>query len=203
VRVEPGSECELRAVWQGRPIRIEIEEDGDGEVVLGTVNRRGQLCLLPAAGEVVEGAFVREPTEVVCVAVGPGVSLSTFAAYLDADRRTWESLPAPMRQRMVGRATREQRVLNVGHQSIASTCSLGPAHGRSVVDAIEAELRELLALATVLGEGAAPIEPRSSVAIDGVFVGGSSPPTPCAFCGTRYWVERSDPRCPSCGAPAS
>lgn len=189
-----GETCELRAIWRGHPISVELDPDGRGSLELGFVNRRGHFCLIGQEGETIEGDFRREPNETVNLAIATGISLQSSWRFLEDDRATFEGLPDATRAWAV-QLTRDHWGAGpiVRHQRVWVPCAVWPAPERSVASTLEDRLAAVAELADLLADGPAPVESRA---------GGSHERVACGYCETRFVLERADPRCPSCGAAA-
>lgn len=203
---EPYHQTTLESRWRmlvdGRPYEIEVDDDGDAEVRVRHLNRRGYFSIrkgdaqLPRAGA---GAW-GDPLDLIQQPVGDDLWLVARRCFMEDDVATWQGLPAPCQTR-VSQALQQGNLvqLHVNSPVIEAHASVAPVNGRSVPDQVRATLDLLAFVAETMSEGAELRPPRSSTVHGGQLVRPPAERVVCSYCGTEHFLD-VDPRCPSCGA---
>ena len=200
VRTNPDLlETELRGNLRGRPIAAKLDDDGDLELRVKFINRCGHLILGPPQAQAEgddDGEFWDDATDVVSELIAPGLAILAFRSDFPAFQATWNSLDDAGRQQLIALPRLGISHLRVEHQELESSSHVGPAYQIPVATTIQAQLEALVAVAESFSRGAAPIAPRHPN------VAGAAMPEQkvCAYCGTTFYVEIADTRCPACGA---
>lgn len=199
VSAEQGK-AELRGSYAGRPIALEIDEDGRAELHVKFINRRGHLNLGPPipgiSDRVQSDGFWAEDNDTHAPLVAPGVAINATAKTIVAAQAIWAGLPGELRERVATwMAASPYTYVVARHQVIDAMVLVGPGYRVDVAPAILRALELLVALAQVFGEGEAAILPLGA--------GPTWMPerSTCSYCSTSYFVEVGDTRCPACGAP--
>jgi hypothetical protein len=200
VRVNPELlEAELRGNLRGRPVAVKLDDDGSVDLLVKFVNRRGHLIIgppqaRPEGGD--DGEFWDDNNDVVTPEIAPGLAITAFRSDLPAFQASWDSLDAAGRERLVAATTLGVSHIRIEHQRLEAVSIVGPAYQIPVASTLRAQLDALVAVAESFSEGAAPITPRhpntAGAALPEKIV--------CSYCGTTFFVEIGDTRCPACGA---
>lgn len=199
VSVELGK-AELRGSYAGRPIALEIDDDGRAELNVKFINRRGHLNLGPPIPGIsdrpaADGLWV-DDNDTHAPVVASGVAINATGKTVVAAQAIWAGLPEALRGRLATwMAASPYSYVVARHQAIDAMVLVGPPYRMDVAPAILDALELLVALAQVFGEGEVAILPLGA--------GPSWMPDrlTCSYCSSSYFVEVGDTRCPACGAP--
>jgi hypothetical protein len=198
------TEIEWRGMLGHRPMAIQVDDDGDIEVRMRMVNRRGYFCLgqrLEGVPALDTGAWT-DPTDMVQHEIDATTVLRGLRQYVEDDVRAFESLPAPLRQTLIGPiASGAFYSINVTGPEMEWSGLLGPMSGHPVQPALGHIFGVSQSLAEALSQGDTDLPPRSSVVMGGQVVSPAAERSTCAYCQTTsFIVPGKDPRCPGCGA---
>lgn len=192
--------AELRGMYSGRPIGIELDDDGRAELSVKFINRRGHLNLgppIPGISDRPEGdGFWADDNDTHAPVVAPGVAINATGKTIAEAQAVWAGLSGELRERIATwMAASPYTYVVARHQVIDAMVLVGPANGMDVAPTILRALELLVTIAQVFGEGEAPILPLGA--------GAAWMPerSTCAYCSTSFYVDAGDTRCPACGAP--